>query len=424
MVLSVKQMLLLFSFLLFILSFGSYAYAESHDFQNDNANSLESLADKEAKKQAKLMEKFEKELLKMDLTVSDLNEVGDFYFEGDKLVLQVDSNNKDMKKLEKLQKIASDLKLESLGDVVSKDVSYSHEELVNLQDSFKNVAKELNLTQNYKLDLKSSENRLNLVIESLSNDQRESLINRFGDTLSITIDENFKDKYTVSNEYYKSRKEDFNSQGAGIGIKFRKTNGLSYECSTAGVAYKGTEKWVITAGHCGENIASPIYQWDSQLGNIHMNAINSDYDMMLINVYNSPITRYASNGLYNVSADSQTGYDATLSGSFTQVEGLRVCKVGITTNRTCGVVTTARSTTAFGDGSVTATVSGDGSVLSDGGDSGGAWFTQSLPYRLVGIHKGGNGLPGGSTVSYFTPWVEVANKYGLSLYTSSSKVEM
>lgn len=123
-------------------------------------------------------------------------------------------------------------------------------------------------------------------------------------------------------------------------------------------------------------------------------------------------------------ADSSTGYDSELTGSFEQKKGLRVCKVGITTDRTCGVVTDPRIRAGFfNNGMVAFEVRNGGAVISSDGDSGGAWFTQSKPFRLVGIHSSGN-VKVNSTTAYATPWVEVAEKYGLSLYTSKNTTPM
>ncbi|WP_138416592.1 S1 family peptidase [Aquibacillus sediminis] len=350
------------------------------------------------------------------------------------MVLQLDLSSKDQKRLEKLEKIVDKLNKSYPNEYEAEEITHSFDELVEMQNEFAQLADSLNI-ENYVLDLVSSKNSLNLIVDTISSENKQIIKETFGNKLSITIDENIVQKYKGKEEVYKDRTEDWNSQGAGIGLRINQNDGSYYTCSTAGVAQKDTKLWVITAGHCN-NHGNTFHQWNKQLGTTHLDATESDYDFLLIDVSGSPISRYASNGLYSNTGDTSTGYDSILEGSFVQKEGLRVCKVGITTNRTCGEVTVARRQAGlFNTGIVTSVVSGDGSILSGGGDSGGAWHTQSLPFRLVGIHQGGSkdiyvgktssGDPiYHSSESYFTPWVEVRDKYGLSLYTSDTKNPM
>lgn len=248
----------------------------------------------------------------------------------------------------------------------------------------------------------------------------------YGDAISIIRDDKLSVNNNIEHQAFKARTSDFNSQGAGIGIqtKFSQNRkNYTHQCSTAGVAQKGSDLWVISAGHC-DDYSKTFYQYGSVLGSTHLDAFASDYDFLLIKVNDSPLKRYASNGLYSVSADSSTGYDSKLTGSFSQYEGLRVCKVGVKTNKTCGVVTKKRyQSGSFYTGLVYFEVENEGQVVSSAGDSGGAWYTQSLPYRLVGIHAAGN-TETNSTKALVTPWVEVSEKYNLTLYTSDSTSPM
>lgn len=176
----------------------------------------------------------------------------------------------------------------------------------------------------------------------------------------------------------------------------------------------------MTAGHCLDNVDdNVIFQYNTHLGGVHLNGYNSNYDFGLVEVNGSPILRQVTNGIYSISVDTATGYDASFSGSFGVTQGLPVCKVGINSDRTCGTIAVERYTA---NNLVRVIVAGEtGKIFSEGGDSEGAWFTASKPYRLVGIHQGGTkDLPGGeSLTSYFTPWLEVADRYGLYLYTNT-----
>lgn len=385
-------------------------------------------AEKIAKKQSKLIEKFERELSKMNLDYESIQDMGGIYFDEDLMIIQINDHagnqqtmsTQDQQRLEKLKKIASKMEEVAPTEFELKTVSKSYTELVEVQKQIVSQARTLGL-ENFVVDLSTKQSKLILRIDELSNEDKQALKEMFGSDLMIEIDKDTEKKYKSKEESFKSRKSDWNSQGAGIGI------GTSVgACSTAGVAVKGSNLWVMTAGHCNDGSNNVFYQWGSRLGTTHLDATNSDYDFLLVKENGSSLARYASNGLYGSSGDTSTGYDGELTGSFFQAEGLRVCKVGITTNRTCGVVDVARRQAFFGTGLVTSVVEGNGSTLSGEGDSGGAWFTQSQPFRLVGIHQGGNkALSNGySSVSYFTPWGEVAERYGLQLYRSSTLTAM
>ncbi len=381
-----------------------------------------------ADKQGELISIFEEELADKGLDIKSLEDVGNYYFNEDQIVIQLDVSKKDegtsfkeTEKFKTLAKSAQSLSERFSANFVIEEVSNSYNYLVETQDQ---IAVDLHSLKvdNYVINLNAEENRLDLIFDEISNETRKSLQGLYDEDLKIIVDKEALEKFNATPEAAKPRKADWNSLGAGIGI--RKYTGGG-ECSTAGIAKKGSDLWVMSAGHCNDGGVGYI-QWSSRLGTTHLNAYNSDYDFLLIKVQNSPIKRYATNGLYGMWGDTSTGYDASLTGSFKQKKGLRVCRVGIKTSRACGEVTNERYRTGLlGRGLVLSEVSGNGEVLSNNGDSGGSWFTQSRPYRLVGVHKGGNGGPGvGSTTSFFTPWVEVADKYGLSLYTSSTPTPM
>lgn len=373
------------------------------------------------------MTKFEVELSKMDITLEEINAIGDFYFKDGNMVLQLDSSNKNQEEIEKLKKIANNLYSESTEFNINfriEEVSYSFDELVLIQNSVIEWAKS-NYLVDYITYINSERNKVYFVTSEISEENKNKLINHFGDSVGVEIDEKVKENFKNEPEALKARKADWNSQGAGIGIRVYTTATQYYMCSTAGVAQKGGKLWVMSAGHCN-NHGDALMQWDSRLGSTHLDATPSDYDFLLIKVANSPIKRYATNGLYNFTGDSLSGYDGSLDGDFVEKVGLKVCKVGITTGRTCGEISRIGIRDSWGIGLLKTEVRNDGSLLSKGGDSGGAWFTQSKPYRLVGIHQGGNKnlTDEGSSVSYFTPWYKVRDKYGLTLYTSTLKAPM
>lgn len=424
-----KNIFLLLTIFLLLIAYSNTqdtVEADSAEFGFAKEKTAERVAEKAAEKQEKLIMKLEKELSKIGLTFENLNENGDLYFNDNQVVIQLSSINKNNVKFKKLEKIVRDLNKFSPTEYIIEETKYSSNQLVEMQKNFSKQTERLNLTNNYILVLDSKNNNLKLTIENLTKENEKLLQEIYGDAISITRDEELSVKSTIEHQAFKARTSDFNSQGAGIGIhtKFSE-NGKNYthKCSTAGVAQKGSDLWVITAGHC-DDYSDTFYQYGSVLGSTHLDAFASDYDFLLIKVNGSPLKRFASNGLYSVSADSSTGYDSKLTGSFSPYEGLRVCKVGITTNKTCGVVTKKRyQSGSFRNGLVYFEVENEGQVVSSAGDSGGAWYTQSLPYRLVGIHAAGN-TDENSTKAFVTPWVEVSEKYNLTLYTKDTTSPM
>lgn len=391
-----------------------------------NTNSISAMTKDEidAQKQSKLIEKFERELDKLDMTIDDINDVGDLYFKEEKVFLHLDSSNKDTKRLQKLKKIVDQINGENQLSLLTESVAYSYDELLKIQDEFVKSAMDRNFVD-YLTYIDSETNRVKVEVEELS--EGNSFLNEYKNNAAIVIEtnEDLKQEFHSEPEAAKSRIEDWNSLGAGIGIKvFGPSNTAT--CSTAGIAKKGSSLWVMTAGHCNDK-GDTFYQYNTRLGTTHLDATASDFDFLLINVNATNIARYATNGLYNDVGDTSTGYDGELTGDFLEKTGLKVCKVGITTDRTCGEISRVGVRRGWLGSNIAVTeVRNDGSLLSKEGDSGGAWFTQSRPYRLVGIHQGGNKnlADSGSSVSYFTPWHLVRDKYGLTLYTSSSSTRM
>lgn len=234
----------------------------------------------------------------------------------------------------------------------------------------------------------------------------------------------------------KARDDVWNSLGAGLAIQNRELR-----CTTAGVAYKGSTYFLITAGHCIDHHINQFwyqYQNDEMVGQAHLDSRDSGYDLGLIEIsklseYTTrvPGGRYASNGLYRVGAETSAGgYDSHLSGTSRPVVNQRLCKTGISTGLTCGKVTTASYSKPDGTQQIVVDVLPNegtytGNYLSAKGDSGGALFNPA-DNTLVGITSQGEvvGEYSGHSAgrrAYFTPFTEIAMRYGLYLYTSSTR---
>lgn len=413
------------SFFLILAIFFNYYQAE---VQADSSEQ-----EKIAEKQGQLLEKFEKEMQKENVTYDDLNEVGSLYFEGETIVFQLKDESKDQVKLKKLQRISDKMQaMKTKQDLLPDDaevkevlISNSYNDLVKIQDEVYSYMENEASANHFSVKMRKS--KLEVVTDSLTKEQERILKENYNGILKITVDPNYQ--ADIQKEAYKSRFSDFNSLGAGIGIKTQVYNQYGQrvpaECSTAGVAHNNRGSyWLLSAGHCNNGNLTQFYQYDAPLGSTYQDYEGSKYDMLLINVTSSQIARRASNGLYSSSASTESGYDSSLTGDLQQYAGLEVCKVGITTNRTCGVVWEER-VRHYPTGNISFYVMNDGQITSAPGDSGGAWFTRSLPQRLVGIHWAGGSrieLNGQtySRASYVTPWREAAQFAGIYLYTSNS----
>ncbi|GIN62628.1 hypothetical protein J27TS8_26210 [Robertmurraya siralis] len=373
------------------------------------------------------------ELQEDNLTIEDLLSEGDMYFNGDEQLVILLKENKNKVKLKNIKKHVEKLIFSKVDKYILKKANYSQVELRDLISFFYEDNRDINFSENTSVSINTIHNRVDLLTDTLSNEFNTKLIDKYGPILNIIIDPNFKTK----SEYaaVKSARDNWNSLGGGLGI----LNSSNSRCSTSGVAYKDTRYFLITAGHCLGYIGETISQYnDYDVGHAHLDARESDYDLGLIildNLTDSrkiPSGRYASRGLYLVGADTSAGgYDAHLTGTERPILNQRVCKTGTSTGFTCGKVINVSSREWWGQVHIEVIVNPKegtytGNYLLAKGDSGGALFNPSN-YRLIGItsqlkdiDEYYNGYLA-SNWGYFTPFVEVAQKYGLYLYTNSTR---
>lgn len=406
---------------LLTLTLAIFLLGSSHIFAADK---------KDEDKTSDLLTKLEDRMSEEGLSYDDLDKVGNFYFDNGSIVFQIDEDNKDKVSVEKTKKVAASFQGVSRNISNFNIVKYSYDQLADYQDSIAEYLESEYPDIPYTISMETKDNQLKLTIQKISTESEKYLNELYGEALTIKVDPSLDETSKYREEATKSRKSDFNSLGAGIGIKLRALNDSGVEvlrnCSTAGVAHNGKGSyWLMSAGHCNDHNLTPFYQYDAFLGSTYKDFEGSGYDFLLIETTSSNLSRRASNGLYSSVATTENGYDSSLQGELRQKLGLPVCKVGITTGRTCGKVTNER--TRQNGNKVSFVVRDGGNILSAGGDSGGAWFTQSLPQRLVGIHWGGSDqvIVNGerfSTTSYAGPWIEIAQHAGIYLYTSNTSV--
>jgi hypothetical protein len=356
------------------------------------------------------------------LNLEDLRDTGYIYYSSseDKFVILKKIKSKDLEKSKKMDKVIRKIQQKYGKKFKVVYVEYSYNELSEMQDNIAEELRNLGINGPYRLEINVDSGHLDLIVNSINEQDKNYLEKKYQDLLKISVSDQDLKIYPE-----KSRKADWNKLGAGLAIKMRKTDGFTYLCSTSGVAYKDSRYFLVTAGHCLGNIDSPVYQYNATLGQAHLDARASGYDLGLVNINMNTLQggRYAYNGFWE-DAEYLSDYDRNMRGTRVPYIGQKVCKTGITTDFTCGEVSQDK---VIIDGEVLAQVvrlSPANYYLSASGDSGGAWVDSG--YNFVGIHSGGNAAykaPDGtnySTVSYFVPWHLVASKYGLTFYTSST----
>lgn len=224
----------------------------------------------------------------------------------------------------------------------------------------------------------------------------------------------------------KGRKEDWNQQVSGLGVKL--VNGKS--CSTGGVFYKAGNYFVSTAAHCFTSNTSPtggdlVRQFNTNIGIQHAAAGYYGYDIGLIRITSvSTLPRYATSGLKR--AESGT-YNSRFSSWSNVYTGQTACKSGITSQQTCGTVNNANTTVKYPTETYTFKVAKVGGLnWSLGGDSGAGVYnnvsgsTTSYLGNVSGNYKQNGIIQGG----YFTKFNDVRNHYDVSLYISTNNYKV
>ena len=152
--------------------------------------------------------------------------------------------------------------------------------------------------------------------------------------------------------------------------------GLSITGCTSGFTVRNSAgtRGVSTAGHCGNSQTlsgvALTFRGESYSGS---------YDVQW---HNASGHTYTNTIKVSTSTRAITGTRARSS----QTVGSQVCKQGRTTGYTCGTIST---TTYCASGACTwVRVAGNGTNLSEGGDSGGPWFSGNTAY---GSHTYGIG---------------------------------
>ena len=418
-----KNVVYLLILLLIFVPFEAQANGLSNIMNDKNMNEI---VEKEKKRKV-ITNEFNKLLESQSIKNDNILSIGYLYTgKSGEVIIQLkknlDNTLSGKTKKEKILKIVDRIQKE-YGEkyVIVKEVDYSYENLDSIFNQLSFQMKSFNLENvPYTIELLEVENKVKLEIRSLPKKEIEELKNKFGSVLEIEVNPTL--------EYEKEEKgrlENWNSLGGGIGI----TTSRGGRCTMAGVAYKDSRYFILTAGHCiastqqSIGLTGPIVkQYGANVGREHLNGIvTSGYDVGLVRVTrDTEINRNASNGLLKENT-SLTGYDSKIRGD---TRGFAVqdtvCKSGTSTGYTCGYIeTTKKQYTLAGYSGydlIGAKVQAFNMTydLSAGGDSGSPWY--DVNNNLIGIHSSGND----DNYAHFARWIDVSAQYGLYLYTSDN----
>lgn len=186
-------------------------------------------------------------------------------------------------------------------------------------------------------------------------------------------------------------------------------------CSLGFNGLRGTQKVLLTAGHCVEGNPRVLDANGTQIGRGIATRFPS-VDMGLMQVDAEDTQR--------AYVDTRRGNNVRVSGMSKAPIGSAICKAGNTTGWTCGTITHYNQTVLYGGETVRTTGLARATVCTEGGDSGGAYISGTV---AQGMTSGGPsfgpdcGWNSGSAVrsySYYQPVVDAANHYGVRLLTS------
>ncbi|WNQ11938.1 S1 family peptidase [Paenibacillus aurantius] len=317
----------------------------------------------------------------------------------------------------KTNSLAQNLKKFIPADLLEfKKTNMSLNDLKNIQRNIESIREELKKddTLIYSSYPDIQKQKVVLEVNGITAETKNKILNRFG-----------SDNVNIGQEIHPSiqRTDNYGTLGGGIALN-------SSSCSTGAIGIKDTREFIITAGHCVNGDGGTEYQNTSVVGTDHHSALNSGTDVGLINITTS---RYVSNA-YFYGAEAKSNYDKKITSTSVGLLNELVCKSGVKTGTTCGVIkNTSQNITYASPYNVTVydTVrieKASGEIYENGGDSGGIVFGGYYNDKLYGIHIAGNhnpetGAPG--NVGYYQKIQTIINTYNeatspFSIYLSDT----
>ncbi|WP_228471363.1 S1 family peptidase [Streptomyces alkaliphilus] len=162
----------------------------------------------------------------------------------------------------------------------------------------------------------------------------------------------------------------------------------------------------VTAGHCGAT-GSAVRGWDNtHIGHVR-GRVWPGSDMAWVDV---------GSGWWTVPVVLGWGTvpDRLVRGSSPVPVGSSICRSGSTTGWRCGTLTAVNQTVQYSSGEVAHGMSFT-SACSAPGDSGGSVIAGD---QAQGVHSGGSGSCGSSSMTVFNPINPILQRYGLTLHTT------
>lgn len=192
--------------------------------------------------------------------------------------------------------------------------------------------------------------------------------------------------------------------------------GLQVSLCTSGFAVQsGSTLGITTAGHCPDSQSYNNRSLSYQSGQFY-GAVDAQW-------HTAP-DFYPTNRAWDGQSDATTPYYRNITATKTraqQVVGEFVCKFGMTSGYTCGTISsTTFAPTDYLPGATSDYVKVDSSTQdqSEGGDSGGPWFSGETAYGIMSGGYAGGGGPGGIYNAAIYAPVDAITALGVSILTA------
>ncbi|WP_217558070.1 S1 family peptidase [Paenibacillus sp. GbtcB18] len=235
--------------------------------------------------------------------------------------------------------------------------------------------------------ISTSKNKVILTAQKFPENLKKLVQLKYGKDIEFEIDEKFVIPQPSGSA---ARFKKWNTLGGGIGI-----SSSSGDCSTAATGTKNGVRFIITAGHCVKNNGGAVWQFENLSENFvgvqHFDARNSHGDRYGIDLGLVRITDTARTLSNYVLKNGTSGYDANFNSTGNFYEFQNICKAGITTDYTCGLVGSVSRDAKYTDGYTYKDVAQldsfkSGETLAKPGDSGGTvWSGETLLGVISGV---------------------------------------
>ncbi|HZG71033.1 MAG TPA: immunoglobulin-like domain-containing protein, partial [Chondromyces sp.] len=145
-----------------------------------------------AKKQNKLQEDLNTELKKVGIEFDFIRVVGSMYFEEDQLVIKLKekTDKRNMERLKNIRKIVEEKVKENSDGYRLEPAEYSYWELKNTMDRL--LGSPITLSKNTEVSLNTRQDRVDIMTDKLSENDRNYISKNFGSSVKIAIDPDYE----------------------------------------------------------------------------------------------------------------------------------------------------------------------------------------------------------------------------------------